>query len=61
MPYAIKKTRNTPPGYRVQKISDSTYLTNYDMTHERAKALLSAVILNESKKIDKQYKNKGKK
>jgi hypothetical protein len=56
MPYAIKKTSNIPPGYRVQKISDSTYITNYDMTHERAKALLSSVILNEGSKITKLYK-----
>lgn len=61
MPYAIKKTRITPPGYRVQKISDGSYLSTYDMTYAKAKAQLAAVILNESKKIDKQYKKKGKK
>lgn len=61
MPYAIKKTRNTPPGYRVQKISDSTYLSTYDMTYAKAKAQLAAVILNEGNKISKLYKKKGKK
>lgn len=61
MPYTIIKTRNTPPGYRVQKISDGTYLTDYDMTNDKAKALLGAVILSEGKKITKLYKKKGKK
>jgi len=61
MPYAIKKTRITPPGYRVQKISDGTYLSTYDMTHAKAKAQLAAVILNEGNKISKLYKKKGKK
>jgi hypothetical protein len=56
MPYSIIKTRITPPGYRVQKISDRVFLTNYDMTLIKAKNLLSGIILSESKKIDKFYK-----
>jgi hypothetical protein len=60
MPYAIKKTRNTPPGYRVQKISTGQYLSSYDMTHAKAKAQLAAVILSEGKKITKLYKKTKK-
>jgi hypothetical protein len=60
MPYAIKKTRNSPAGYRVQKISDGTYLSTYDMTHAKAKAQLAAVILSEGNKIKKMYKKTKK-
>jgi len=60
MPYAVIKTRNTPPGYRVQKISDGKYLSSYDMTYAKAKAQLAAVILSEGNKIKKLYKKPKK-
>lgn len=60
MPYHIVKTRLNPPGYKVQKISDKTYISTYDMSYEKAKEQLAAIILKESKKITKLYKKNNK-
>jgi hypothetical protein len=57
MPWKIVKTRKSPPGYRVQKLSDKSYMSSYDMTLDKAKAQLAAILISEHKKY-KKPKNK---
>jgi len=60
MPWRIKKTRKDPVGYRVQKISDDTYMSTYDMSLAQAKSQLAAIIISEQKKMKKLYKKPKK-
>ncbi len=60
MPWKIVKTRKTPVGYKVQKISDGTYMSSYDMSLAQAKSQLAAIIIAEQKKMKQTYKKPKK-
>lgn len=61
MPWSIVKTRKTPAGYRVQKLSDGSYMSSYDMTLAKAKAQLAAIIISENRNMKQIYKKPKKK
>lgn len=56
MPWSIVKTRKSPVGYRVRKLSDGSYMSTYDMSLAKAKAQLAAIIINENRKFKQIYK-----
>ena len=50
MPWVIVQTRKSPPGYRVQKKSDKSFMSGYDMTLLQAKKQLLALHISEATK-----------
>ena len=57
MTHRIVKTSINPIGYRIQRISDNSFISPYDLPSlDTAKNQLSAIIASEGKKLKKIYK-----